>query len=171
MHLTVSVNGYLKSSDFDDLEKAGELFKWARTAEEAKKVRQMQKDFNYKVETVKYAALLKKEKLKKKRFERSMKLFTLCSQHGGPLTADNLDKMEELSYKQLVTEVSYIKSTIGKDIKMKKRVTDPETKRFKMIPLPQQTLKNSIRNVLKPENESGQCSLTTLLSNYFNADS
>ena len=100
---TVAVNGYLKSSDFDDLEKAGELFKWARTAEEAKKVRQMQKDFNYKVETVKYAALLKKEKLKKKRFERSMKLFTQCAQHGGPLTADNLDKMEELSYKQLVT--------------------------------------------------------------------
>ena len=167
---TVAVNGYLKTSDFDDLEKAGELFKWARTADEAKKVRQMQKEFNAKVESVKFAALKKKENLKKKRFERSLKLYSKCSEHGGPLTADNLEKMEDLQYKELVAEVSYIKSTIGKDIKMKKRITDPDTKKFKMIPLPSETLKNSIRNVLKPENESAQYSVQNLLTNYFSKE-
>ena len=48
------------NSDFDDLEKAGELFKWARTAEEAVKVREMQREFNSKVEFVKIVALKKK---------------------------------------------------------------------------------------------------------------
>ena len=167
---TVAVNGYLKTSDFDDLEKAGELFKWARTADEAKKVRQMQKDFNAKVESVKFVALKKQESLKRKRFKRSLKLYRKCTEHGGPLTADNLDNIDKLDYKQLVSEVSYIKSTIGKNITMKKRVTDPVTKRFKMIPLPSDTLKNSIRNVIKPENDSGQYSVQNLLSNYFNKE-
>ena len=108
---TVAVNGYLRSSDFDDLEKAGELFKWARTSEEALKVRDMQKEFNAKVELVKFAALKKKENLKRKRFERSLKLHSKCIEHGGPITADNLEKLQELDYKQLVMEVSFIKAS------------------------------------------------------------
>ena len=118
---TVAVNGYLRSSDFDDLEKAGELFKWARTADEALKVRDMQKEFNAKVELVKFAALKKKENLKRKRFERSLKLHGKCLEHGGPITANNLEKLHKMDYKRLVMEVSFIKATVGKEIKMKKR--------------------------------------------------
>ena len=75
--------------------------------------------------------------------------------------------LELLDYKQLVSEVSFIKATIGKEIKMKKRVTDPVTKKFKMLPLPAETLKHSIRNVVKPENESSKHSVPILLSQYF----
>ena len=168
---TVAVNAYLMSTDFDDLDTAGDLFKWARTADEALKVRKMQKEFNAKVELVKFSALRKKEMLKKKRFERSLKLHSVCRSHGGPITAENLEDLDKLEYKQLVAEVSYIKATVGKEIKMKKRVTDPVTKRFKMNPLPAETLKISIKNVLKPENESGSYSLSSLLSQYFQSDS
>ena len=59
---------------------------------------------------------------------------------------------------------------IWKEIKMKKRVTDPATKKYKMLPLPAETLKNSIRNVLKPDNDSSKHSVSTLLSQYFEAD-
>ena len=87
------------------------------------------------------------------------------------MTLENLEDLEKLEYKQLVSEVSYIKATIGKDIKMKKRVTDPVTKKYKMQPLPAETLKISIKNVLKPENESGSYSVSSLLSKYFQVDS
>ena len=69
----------------------------------------------------------------------SLKLCTLCSEHGGHSTAENLDKMDELNYKKLVDVVSNIMNTIEKEIKTNKRVI--ETEKLKMVPLPAQTLK------------------------------
>jgi hypothetical protein len=84
---------------------------------------------------VKFVALQNKDYLKEKRFDISLKQYTFSSEHGGLLTAENLENMDELNYnKQLVAEVSYKKSTIKKEININTRVT--ETKKFKMVPLP-----------------------------------
>ena len=71
----------------------------------------MQKEVNGKIEFVKIAALKKKEEFKRKRFERSLKLHAKCTEHGGPIQSDNL-RLAKLNYKELVSEVSFIKATI-----------------------------------------------------------
>ena len=51
-----------------------------------------------------------------------------CRQHGGPLSTDNSDLLNRLTDKEVVLEVQHLKATIAKDLKLKKRVTDSETK-------------------------------------------
>ena len=55
-------------------------------------------------------------------------LLAQCRQHGGPLSTDNSDLLNRLTDKEVVLEVQYLKATIAKDLKLKKRVTDSATK-------------------------------------------
>ena len=52
-----------------------------------------------------------------------------CRQHGGPLSTDNSDLLNIQIDKELVLEVQYLKATtIAKDLKLNKSVTDSATK-------------------------------------------
>ena len=62
----VKVNGYLKTSYFTTDEQTSHLFKWARTSSECKKVKEINQEFNARVNLTKTASLQAKEQLKKK---------------------------------------------------------------------------------------------------------
>ena len=62
-----------------------------------------------------------------------MKLAATCQKHGGPVTADNLELLENLSEKELITEVSYLKATFASKIKLRKRVKEHNSEKYKMI--------------------------------------
>ena len=96
-----------------------------------------------------------------------VKLVVECHKHGGPITESNIDKLlKALTYDQIVTEVSLIKATVAKEVKLKKRYIDPTSKKITFQPLPLDVLKNSVRNVIKPQNSTS--SLSTVLQNIFN---
>lgn len=163
----VKVNGYLKTSDFNSDTRTSDLFKWARTSSECKKVKEINKEFNARVNLTKMASLKAKEELKKKKAARVVKLVVECHKHGGPITESNIDKLlKALTYDQIVTEVSLIKATVAKEVKLKKRYIDPTSKKITFQPLPLDVLKNSVRNVIKPQNSTS--SLSTVLQNIFN---
>ena len=79
----VKVNGYLKTSDFTTDEQTSHLFKWARTSSECKKVKEINQEFNARVNLTKIASLQAKEQLKKKK-TASHKNSTTMQQPLGP---------------------------------------------------------------------------------------
>ena len=80
-----------------------------------------------------------------------MKLLEQCKAHGGPLTAnsDDMKKLESLSEKQLLLEVSYIRCTLDPTIKQKRKVAG------KFEKFSTEELKLQIKNCLLPEETVG----------------
>ena len=161
----VSVNKYLTSTDFDN-EGAGELFKWARTSEEAKLAIGLQQDFLAQVKITKTLAAAAKKAAKEKKVRRAFKLGSECLGHGGPVTAENLQLLNTLSEKEIILEVSYLKATVASELKLRKRIQVPESGKYKMEKLPVEQLKLSIQNVLKPSG-SVSSDVEKLLENLF----
>ena len=141
----VKVNGYLKTSDFTTDEQTSHLFKWARTTTECKKVKEINKELNARVQLTKIASLQAKEQLKKKKAARIIKLVQQCNNHGGPINENNIENLlDSLNYSQLVNEVSLIKATVGKEVKLRKKHIDPITQKITYQKLHIDILKSSM---------------------------
>ena len=77
-----------------------------------------------------------------------------------------MDLLDSLDEKQIILEATYLKAIIAKEIKLKKRVKDLATDKFRMVSLPSEQIKQSFRNVIKPQN--GVCdNIENLISKYF----
>lgn len=161
----VATNKLLIDSSFEDRTEFERLedWKWARTSEETKAVRDLQKEFLSNIKAAAHLSVLKKEEVKKKRNTRMLKLLEKCKEHEGPLTPQTVDKVDELVTAQLLSEVSYLKATISPNIRMKRRVNIGDNK-FKFENLSNAELKSSIRNAIKPEEEMGSDVNDLLLS-------
>ena len=152
----ISVNGYLLNPIFGS-DEAGKEWLWARSSAETKACRELRKEFLERVALTKRAKEKGRKLIKQKKLERALKLYSLCQKHEGPVTARNLEILEKLGEKELIAEVSYLKSTTAKEIKLRKRVKNPDIPgKFKMEKLPVDHLKTSIRNVLKPAAEGAE---------------
>lgn len=159
----VTTNAYLMDSCFDNksaFEKRQE-WKWARTSRQTEIVRKMEKDFIATVKQSKLLALQKKEMLKKKKSEKTLKILTQCKKHGGPISADDLNLLDKLDEKSLLLEISYLRLTITPDIRQRRKVKLPNGK-FKFLKYSVYELKTAIRNAVKPENNL-QDNVDTLL--------
>ena len=162
----VAQNKYLLSSDFDTADKTEDQFKWAKTSAEAKMANELQRQFLEQVKEVKMVAVKAKESVKFRKVARTMKILELVKQHGGPVTADCIQLLDTLTEKQIISEVQYLKLTVAPDLKLKKRVKDPNNNRFKFLKLPREQLIRSIQGVVKPEAECGN-DLDVLLAGVF----
>ena len=162
----VAKNKYLLSEDFDTAEKTKDMFQWAKSSAEAKMANDLQKEFLDQVKEVKVLAVKAKESMKKKKIARTLKTLEKVKKHGGPVTADCLSLLDSLSEEQIIAEVSFLKSTVAPDLRLKKRVKNVETNRFKMVKLPVEQLKISIQGVLRPVVE-GEENLDNLLAKVF----
>ena len=162
----VATNRYLLEPQLDDPDVCREEFKWARNSEEAITVNQLQKEYFDKVKATHNLVLKAKEKAKMKKVQRACNLLSQCRTHGGPISLDNINLLDSLDEKQIILEATYLKATVAKEIKLKKRVKDLDTDKFRMVSLPSEQIKQSIRNVIKPQNDvSGN--VENLLSKYF----
>lgn len=130
----VAVNDYFSTEEFKS-ENTGDLFKWARNSNEAKEVNKLQAE------------------KKQKKIMRAVKLATICQGHGGPITIDNIEKLDILTEPQLVNEVFYLKATVASEIKAKKRHKDEVTGKIKVEVLPMDVLRKSIQSVLRPNSD------------------
>ena len=150
----ISTNGLLVNKNFTDMasEDRANEWTWARRSEQARQVKQLEKDFIATVNLTKTLSLAKKEEKKKKKNERYLRTLDSCKEHGGPVTSSTLDKLDDLQYQELLSEVSYLRLTIAPEIKQQRRVKDANG-RYKMEKFGADELKTRIKNALKPENE------------------
>ena len=118
----VSKNKYLLSDDFDTTDKTEEQFQWAKSSAEAKMANDLQKQFLDQVREVQMVAVKAKENMKTKKVARSLKVLETVKKHGGPVTGDSVDLLDQLTEVQIIAEVTYLKLTVAPDLKLKKRV-------------------------------------------------
>ena len=69
--------------------------------------RKLERDFLATVKMSKKLVLAKKE-LKRKKNLRLLQTIDICKQHGGPLTDNNLELVQSLSEKQLISEIVFL---------------------------------------------------------------
>ena len=74
-----------------------------------------------------------------------------CKLHNGPITVNSIEEVEQLSEKELLTEIKYLRATIAPDIHQMRRITVDG--KYKMEKFTVQELRQSIKNVVKPESD------------------
>ena len=111
-------------------------------------------------------AVKAKQLIKWKKRTRALNLLAKCREHGGPLSKDNFELLDSLTYEQIVTETSYIKATLADELRLKRRVKDEASGKFKFVNLPIETLKTGLQSVLCPAKSSSH-SVDDLLSQIF----
>ena len=68
---------------------------------------------------------MEKERKKKGKMAKSLKLLEACKKWGGPVTENSVNLLEDLDKEQLITEVKYMRLTIAPNIREKgKKVTN-----------------------------------------------
>ena len=147
-------NRFLISGEFEDMPVSDRKrkWKWARSSEQVKKVRKLETDFLNTVHVSKKLSLLKKEEIKKKKAQRSIKILEECKKHGGPITPNTLNTLNGLVETQLLHEIAYLRATIAPNIRQMRRVNDTAGK-FRMEKFGLEELRTSIRNAVKPEED------------------
>ena len=130
----ICTNAFLVDSSFEDLSNKERLdsWKWTRTSEESSEVRKLEGDFLATVKMSKKLVLAKKEEPKRKRNLRLLQTIDICKQHGGPLTDNNLELVESLSEKQLISEIVFLRLTVVPNIRQQRRVKDSNTGKFRV---------------------------------------
>ena len=88
-----------------------------RTSEESSEVRKLEIDFLATVKMSKKLVLAKKEELKGKKNLWLLQTIDICKQHGEPLTDNNLELVESLSEKQLISEIVFLPLTVAPNIR------------------------------------------------------
>jgi hypothetical protein len=150
----VMTNGLLRDSSYTELACTDKRkkWKWARTSNEVKQARKLEKDFIATVQAAKRLSIVKKEELKKLKNSKTMKVLDDCKKHGGPVTQSDIEILDSLSESQLLNEISYLRLTVAPNIRQKRRVK-LENGQFRMQKFTPEELRISIKNVLKPVNE------------------
>ena len=67
-------------------------------------------------------ALLKKEKGKLEKKVKLFKKLDSCKEHGGPVTQNSVDLLDNLNSAQLLNEIGYLRMTTAPHIRQMKRV-------------------------------------------------
>ena len=148
-------NALLVDSSFNNLSDKERLdnWKWARISEKSSEVRKLERDFLATVKMSKKLVLAKKEELKRKKNLGLLQTIDICKQHEGPLTDNNLELVELLSEKQLISEIVFLRLTAAPNIRQQRRVKDSNTGKFRVQIFTAEELRTSIRNAIKPEDE------------------
>ena len=145
----VKTNQYFNTEEWKQLspELRAKSWKDARSGEAAKIVRSMQQDFLNKVKAAESLARQAKISKKAKKNEKCLKLLEEVKDHGGPITPNDIHKLDLLTDSEILTEVRYLRQTVAPNIREKRKV-DRKFLKFSKSELIQQ-----IKSVLKPENE------------------
>ena len=159
----VMTNKLLVSSEFEQYSDSTKRqhWKWARGSDEVERAKQLERDFLSTVKASKEIALLKKQQLKLKKNRKTLDQLQACKAHGGPITKQSLDMIDELDEKQLISEIGYLRLTVAPEIRQMRRVKVGS--RFKMEKFTVKELRDSIRNAIHPEDSDLKQNIDELL--------
>ena len=97
-------------------------WRWAAGSPEAKKVKALEAEFRARIRSVQQLAFEGKARAKAKINMKLMENLEACKKHGGPVTAEDIHKLDSLSYEELVSEVGHLKKTIAPQLRFKRKV-------------------------------------------------
>ena len=145
----VKINRYFESEDWKKMapELKNKAWKEARSGEQAKIVKDMKKDFLDKVKASESLANQERIKKKQRKNVKCLSVLEDVKKHGGPITPDELDKLEALNDKQILSEVKYLRLTVAPNIREKRKVEK------KFVKYSKKELIQQITNVLKPKSD------------------
>ena len=145
----VKTNKYFDTDEWKQLstELKAKCWKDARSGQQAKIVKEMQKEFINKVKAAEALSNQEKIRKKSKKNAKFLKLLEELKEHGGPITPNDLDVLDTLTDLEILSEVRYLRQTVAPNIREKRKVNKKFVKfsRVEMI--------DQIKGVLKPENE------------------
>ena len=81
---------------------------WSRRSPEAKEYKKLVKEYQQKVKNSQELLVLAKKEKKRIKMEKAYKLLDQCKVHGGPISPDNLEHLDNLTEKQLILEIRYL---------------------------------------------------------------
>ena len=144
----VDKNKYFSSEKWKSLSQAEQRqkFHWSRSSDQAEKATKIGQEYMEKVKAAEKLALRAKAAAKQKKLRRSLKLLESVKLHGGPITEQEIVKLDSLTDKQLLSEIGYLRATIAPDIKQKRKLPSGKFETF-----PRAELIGQIRNAIKPE--------------------
>ena len=96
-------------------------FKWARGSPQAKEVRRLEKEFYSNVNAVSDEAMEAKRRTKENKTMKTIKNLEDCKDHGGPLTAKDIDRIDKLTNEQIMLEAKYLKKNVAPNIRFKRK--------------------------------------------------
>ena len=145
----VKANKYFESDQWKNLssELKQEQWDFAKHSEQAKIVKQMQKEFFDKVASADKLGSKEKMLKKQKKNTRMLEAFENVKTHGGPVTAKSIDLLSELSDKDILEEVRFLRMTVAPNIREKRKIYK------KIVKFSRQELISQIVNILKPEDD------------------
>ena len=79
--------------------------------------------------------------------DKFLKIVEKCKSHGGPITANDVEKLEVLSYEEVRLEVKFLKKTTAPQLRLKRKVEK------KFIDYTKDQLIQQMRDVLTPRND------------------
>ena len=132
-------------------EERTERWRWAHGSEEAKKVRQLDKEFREKLKALQKVAYEEKVAKKQASDRKFLEILEKCKKHGGPITMKEVEKLEALTYDEVLLEVKFLKRTTGPQLRIKRKVEK------KFVNYTRDQLIQQIKDVLKPRMESDIC--------------
>ena len=145
----VKSNKYFESDQWKKLSPELKQKEWdfARNSEKAKIVKDMQKDFFAKVAAADKIATKEKAIKKQKKNLKMLEVFEKVKAHGGPVTSDSLNDLENMSEKDILEEVKLLRMTVAPNIREKRKVGN------KFVKFSKRELISQIENILKPEDD------------------
>ena len=129
-------------------EERTERWRWAHGSEEAKKVRQLDKEFQEKLKALQKVAYEEKVAKKQASDRKFLEILEKCKKHGGPITMKEVEKLEALTYDEVLLEVKFLKRTTDPQLRIKRKVEK------KFVNYTRDQLIQQIKDVLKPCMES-----------------
>ena len=82
--------------------------KWARNSKEANLVRKKGKEYLEKVKAAQNLQLEVRAEKKKKKIQRSLKLLEKLKKKGGPVTSDDIQRINDMGTKDLLDQIAYL---------------------------------------------------------------
>ena len=142
-------NKYFETEQWKSMSPELKSKEWnfARSSKEALIVKNMRKEFMAKVKAAESLSSNEKIKKKQKKNEKCLKLLEVVKIHGGPITPNEVDKLNDMTDVQLLDEIRYLRQTVAPNIREKRKVGT------KFVKFNRTELIGQIVNVLKPENE------------------
>ena len=119
----VKGNRYFDTDQWKDMPAELKQMQWksSRSSKEAKIVKDIKNEFLEKVKAAE--SLSRKEKIRKKqkKNEKCLLLLEQVKLHGGPISMNDLNKLDQLSEKELLSEVRYLRQTLAPNIREKRK--------------------------------------------------
>ena len=117
---------------------------WSRNSREAKLVKAKGKEYLEKVKAAVNLELDAKAEKKKRKIKKALDLLAELKKNKGPVTSDDIDRLNTMSTEELLDQITYLRYTIAPNIRQKRKVGN------KFEQLSDDELRLQITDVLKP---------------------